>query len=72
VALTGIYQKRHRMTLTYPLINRARKILWLVTGGEKVEMLARLIEGDHTIPAGQIRRDNAVVLADKAAASNRE
>jgi len=27
------------MTLTYPIINRARRILWLVTGSEKVDML---------------------------------
>jgi len=26
VALTGIYQSRRRMTLTYPLLNRARRI----------------------------------------------
>jgi 6-phosphogluconolactonase len=67
VALTGIYQKRRRMTLTYPLLNRARRILWVVTGDEKVEMLARLRNGDVSIPAGRIRRDNALVLADHAA-----
>src|SRR5450755_4023911 len=46
VALTGIYQKRRRMTLTYPLLNRSRCVLWVVTGAEKVEMLARLRDGD--------------------------
>jgi 6-phosphogluconolactonase len=68
VALTGIYQKRRRMTLTYPLLNRARRVLWVVTGAEKVEMLARLRNGDVSIPAGRIRRENAIVLADRAAA----
>ena len=68
VALTGIYQKRRRMTLTYPLLNRSRRILWVVTGAEKVEMLARLRDGDVSIPAGRIRRENALVLADRAAA----
>jgi 6-phosphogluconolactonase len=67
VALTGVYQKRRRMTLTYPLLNRARRILWVVTGAEKVGMLARLRDGDVSIPAGRIRRDNALVLADRAA-----
>jgi 6-phosphogluconolactonase/glucosamine-6-phosphate isomerase/deaminase len=67
VALTGVYQKRRRMTLTYPLLNRARRILWVVTGAEKVEMLARLRNGDVSIPAGRIRRENALVLADLAA-----
>ncbi len=68
VALTGVYQKRRRMTLTYPIINRARKILWLVTGSEKVEMLGRLRKGDVTIPSGRVRQDQAVLFADKAAA----
>jgi 6-phosphogluconolactonase len=55
------------MTLTYPVLNRARRILWLVTGAEKQEMLRRLMDGDQTIPAGKIARDNALVLADRAA-----
>src|SRR5262249_26674373 len=50
VAITGVYQKRNRMTLTYPIINRARKILWLVTGGEKAGMLVRLRAADPAIP----------------------
>jgi 6-phosphogluconolactonase len=68
VAITGIYQGRQRMTLTFPAINRARRVLWVVTGSEKVEILRRLLEGDASIPAGRVRRDNALVLADRAAA----
>jgi 6-phosphogluconolactonase len=68
VALTGIYQNRRRMTLTYPLLNRSRCVLWVVTGGEKAGMLTRLYEGDVSIPAGRIRRDCALVLADESAA----
>ncbi len=65
VALTGgLYQGRRRMTLTYPTINRARQILWLVTGADKAPMLARLRAGDRGIPAGRVRSDNAVVLTD--------
>jgi 6-phosphogluconolactonase len=68
VALTGVYQGRRRMTLTYPIINRARKIFWLATGGEKVDALVRLRKGDLTIPAGRISRPQAVIFADRAAA----
>jgi 6-phosphogluconolactonase len=68
VAVTGVYQGRRRMTLTYPAINRARRVLWVVTGGEKVEMLRRLLDGDESIPAGRIRREQAIALADRAAA----
>jgi 6-phosphogluconolactonase len=70
VALTGIYLGRRRMSLTYPLINRARKILWLVAGAEKAAMLERLKAGDPSIPAGRIRQENAIVLADRAAAGD--
>jgi 6-phosphogluconolactonase len=72
IALTGVYQGRRRMTLTYPMINRARRILWLVTGNDKVGMLMRLRDGDSSIPAGRIVRDNACVIADRAAAGQLE
>ena len=68
VALTGMYQNRRRMTLTYPIINRSRRVLWLATGAEKTGMLARLQAGDVSIPGGRVNRDHAVILADRAAA----
>jgi 6-phosphogluconolactonase len=68
VAVTGIYQGRRRMTLTYPILNRARRVLWLVTGSEKTAMLVRLREGDPSIPAGRVNQERALVLADRAAA----
>ncbi len=68
VAITGVYQGRQRMTLTYPMLNRSRKILWVVTGAEKISMLKRLQDGDASIPAGRIYRDPALILADRAAA----
>ncbi len=68
VALTvHPYQDHRRMTVTFPLLARARRILWLVTGGSKVEMLERLRKGDTSIPAGRVRSDRALVLADRAA-----
>jgi 6-phosphogluconolactonase len=68
VALTGVYQGRRRMTLTYPVIDRARCILWLVTGSEKIAMLARLQKRDPSIPAGRVCQDRAILFADRAAA----
>src|SRR5437879_12023103 len=38
VALTGVYQGRRRMTLTYPALNRSRRIVWLVTGRDKADI----------------------------------
>jgi 6-phosphogluconolactonase len=68
VGITGMYQGRRRMTLTYPMLNRARRVLWIVTGEEKAAMLARLCSGDRTIPGGRILQEHALVLADRAAA----
>ena len=68
VALTGLYQGRRRMTLTYPILNRSRQVLWLVTGSEKAGMLPRLRVGDGQIPAGRVCADRALVLADRTAA----
>jgi 6-phosphogluconolactonase len=70
VAVTGVYQGRRRMTLTYPIINRSRRVLWVVTGSEKAAMLRRLLDGDESIPAGRVRRERAVLIADLAAAAN--
>jgi 6-phosphogluconolactonase len=71
VAVTGVYQSRRRMTLTYPILNRARRVLWVVTGNEKVQMLNLLLAGDESIPAGRVSRERGVVLADAAAAGDR-
>jgi 6-phosphogluconolactonase len=68
VALTGEYQGRRRMTLTYPVLNGARFVLWLVTGADKVDALRRLEAGDASIPAGRVSSESALALADRAAA----
>ncbi len=69
VALTATeYQGYRRMTLTYPVLDRARELLWLVTGAEKVEALRLLLAGDPSIPAGRVRNGRSVVVADRQAA----
>jgi 6-phosphogluconolactonase len=69
VTLAGPYQYRSRMTLTYPVLNRAWRILWVVTGSEKAGPLLRLRDRDPSIPAGRVEQGRAIVLADQAAAS---
>ena len=68
VGLSGPYQGRRRMTLTYPILNRARRVVWVVTGGEKAGMVDRLLKGDRGIPAGRVSSDRALLLADSPAA----
>jgi 6-phosphogluconolactonase len=69
VALTeGAYQGTRRMTLTYPVINRARKLLFLVTGDGKQEALRKLLDGDRSIPAGRIENDHTFLVTDSDSA----
>ena len=69
VAVTGVYQGHRRMTLTYPALARADQLLWLVTGADKKEPLARLLGGDRSIPAGRVEAGSSLVLADRLAAA---
>lgn len=69
VAITETsYQGHPRMTLTYPALATARKIVWLITGPDKIEALAKLLAGDTSIPAGQVENDEMIIVADEAAA----
>jgi 6-phosphogluconolactonase len=67
VSITGFYQGRRRMTLTYPILNRSRQVLWLVTGHDKAGMVHRLFAKDTSIPAGRVRAKHALMLADREA-----
>jgi 6-phosphogluconolactonase len=69
VALTGEYRGLRRMTVTYPVLDRARRVLWLIAGDDKAPMLPRLLAGDRSIPAGRVSTTEQLVVADAAAAS---
>ncbi|MBC6368004.1 6-phosphogluconolactonase [Algoriphagus sp. AK58] len=64
------YQGRLRMTMTYPILNRAKEILWVVTGEEKADMLKKLLNQDPGIPAGKVNPENAFIIADQDAAKS--
>lgn len=68
VTLSGPYQSQRRMTLTYPVLDRARARLWVVTGEDKIDALARLRDRDRSIPAGHVNADDSLIVADAAAA----
>jgi 6-phosphogluconolactonase len=70
VVATGSFAGYRRLTLTLATINRARTILWVVTGGDKAAMLSRLRAGDASVPAGLVRRTHAWLLADRSAAGD--
>ena len=61
-----------RVTLTYPVLNRARHVVFLVSGMEKAEIVGEVFkEGPDTFPAQMIRPVNGRLtwLMDRASSS---
>jgi 6-phosphogluconolactonase len=69
VARSNVYMGHVRLTLTVPAVNRARQIMFLVSGAAKAEPLGKLLAGDPSIPAAHVRRQDTLVLADGPAAA---
>lgn len=67
VAISGPYQDTMRMTLTYPALGRADQLLWLISGADKIDALAKLLDGDTSIPAGRVEAGASLVMVDRAA-----
>ena len=67
VAVTGEYRGWRRMTLTYPPIDAATEVLWIVAGAGKRDPVAKLLAHDMSVPAGRVAAERMLVLADRAA-----
>lgn len=67
VGISGEYQGTYRLTLTRPILDRARLTVWLVRGDAKRDALRRLLDGDTSIPAGRLAPQQSIVIADRAA-----
>jgi 6-phosphogluconolactonase len=67
VAISGPYQETMRMTLTYPALARGNQLLWLVSGEDKRDALAKLLDNDPSIPAGRVEAGASLIMADRAA-----
>ena len=70
VALTGVYEGRRRMTLTYPPLDRARSVFFLVAGQNKAAALRRLLSRDQSIPAARVQAADQRAIVDPAAVSD--
>lgn len=68
VGVSGQHAGHRRLTLTLPALDRARAIVWLVTGAEKAAALAGLQRGDRSLPAAHVDPTRATCFADQAAA----
>ncbi|MEM9468381.1 MAG: 6-phosphogluconolactonase [Actinomycetota bacterium] len=66
LATTGLYNGTRRVTMTAPLLNRARERLFLVTGAGKDDALGRLAERDPGLPGSLITDVDTVLVTDRS------
>lgn len=66
VAATGTYQGRRRVTLTAPVLSRARQAVWLVGDADRRDALDKLRRGDPSIPASRVRAPGVLVSRRRA------
>jgi 6-phosphogluconolactonase len=69
-ATAARYRGTMRVTLTYPALDAARNVLWLVTEPEKRDMVRLLEERDPSIPAGRVNSPAQVLVLSRAAATD--
>ncbi len=67
--------KAHRLTLTLPVLNHAARIIYLVAGSSKAQILGKLLRGDAEslkYPAGRVNpvKGELTWLVDDAAADS--
>jgi 6-phosphogluconolactonase len=58
-----------RMTLTLPIINAARSVLFVVSGADKASRLGAIRSGSRELPAARVRARSTLWLVDAAAAA---
>lgn len=67
VAMTGEYQGRRRMSFTWPVLDRAKHLLWVIGGASKQDAVQQFLDNDPAIPATLPTQARATVLLDAAA-----
>lgn len=72
VTWTLPYKGHRRLTLTFPVLQRARCVIWLACGTAKQKPLALLRSNDPSIAAGHVRSGNQTAFVDHAAFPNGE
>ncbi len=67
VAMSEEYQGRIRMSLTWPVLDRAKELLWVIGGESKRPAVQLFLDNDPRIPATLPTQARATVLLDEAA-----
>jgi 6-phosphogluconolactonase len=63
----------HRITFTFPVLNRAAEVMFMASGGDKADMLHQVLEGKNTppLPSQRVQPSDGKLLwmLDEAAAA---
>jgi 6-phosphogluconolactonase len=57
-----------RMTLTYPVLDAGRDVIFVVTGSDKADALRRIVAGGSGLPAEEVRAATVEWIVDAEAA----
>ena len=57
-----------RMTLTYPVLNAGREVIFVITGADKADALRRIVAGGSGLPAEEVRAAAVEWIVDAEAA----
>lgn len=68
VPVPGLEPPHPRITFSLACLNAQPLVAFIVGGGDKREILARILAGDESLPAARVRAKKTVVLADEPAA----
>ena len=63
-------QNAWRMTLTFPVLNAGRTVLFVVTGADKADALREIRTGGSDLPAARVDGDQVEWIIDAAAAGD--
>lgn len=61
-------QETWRMTLTFPVLNAGRGVIFVVTGADKADALGAIRDGTSDHPAARVAGDQVEWIVDRAAA----
>lgn len=64
VATAEAHAGHRRLTLTWPVLDRARRVVLLAPGADKTEALRGVLAGDPDLPASRLAADRVLVVTD--------
>lgn len=62
IPATGPKPPPQRITMTFPLLNAARKVCFLIKSPDKLPLVEQIVAGEKDLPAGRVRAESVTWL----------